>query len=141
MESVEYSACFFKLNNSKVIFRSAKITPTKTGQFVTLWKRSAMGPIEPYSYLDELDLFIVHVKKDNRLGHFVFPKAILISKGIITAEKKEGKRAMRVYPPWDITTSKQAQKTQEWQLLYFIEIPSDDSIDVAGVKLLYQNSN
>ena len=35
-ESHDYDACTFLLNNKYVLFRSAKITPTKNGQFVTL---------------------------------------------------------------------------------------------------------
>jgi len=38
-ESAEYCAYTFDLNNRRITFRLAKITPTKIGQFVTLWKR------------------------------------------------------------------------------------------------------
>ena len=37
-ESQEYGACTFRLNDLKIKFRISKITPTKTGQFVTIWK-------------------------------------------------------------------------------------------------------
>src|SRR5688500_18422013 len=33
-ESKEYCACSFEMNDKKIIFRVAKITPTKIGQFV-----------------------------------------------------------------------------------------------------------
>jgi hypothetical protein len=39
-ESSEYCAYRFEINTKKILFRQAKITPTKTGQFVTLWKRN-----------------------------------------------------------------------------------------------------
>ena len=39
-ESSEYCAHRFEINNKKILFRQAKITPTKIGQFVTLWKRN-----------------------------------------------------------------------------------------------------
>jgi len=52
----------------------------------------------------------------------VFPKSELINKGIITTNKKDGKRGFRVYPKWNKTTNKQAEKTQKWQLNYFYEI-------------------
>ena len=39
-ESAEYAAHRFEINNLKILFRQAKITPTKVGQFVTLWKRT-----------------------------------------------------------------------------------------------------
>jgi hypothetical protein len=37
-ESQEYAACSFRLNDLKIIFRVSKITPAKTGQFVTMKK-------------------------------------------------------------------------------------------------------
>lgn len=129
-ESSEYGACTFVLNNLNIRYRTAKITPTKTGQFVTLWKRINQGSIQPFDSTDPIDLFIVSTRKDNNFGLFIFPKSILITKEIVT-DKKEGKRAIRVYPPWDITTSKQAQKTQKWQLDYFLEIQKNNLFDIA----------
>lgn len=55
-------------------------------------------------------------------GQFVFPKSVLHEKSLVSKEGHGGKQAMRVYPPWDVTENKQAQKTQAWQLLYFFEI-------------------
>lgn len=130
LESAEYGACRFILNNSNILFRTAKITPTKTGQFVTLWKRINQGPIQPFDSTDLIDLFLISVRKENHFGLFIFPKSVLMAKEIIS-DKKEGKRAIRVYPPWDITTSKQAQKTQKWQLDYFMEIQNSNSFDIA----------
>lgn len=140
-ESTEYDAHQFELNQSKVVFRVAKITPTKIGQFVTLWKRIAKGPIQPFNLSDDLDFFVINTQREDRLGQFVFPKAILSQQGIITTNSKEGKRAIRVYPPWDITISKQAQKTQQWQLNYFLEIPQDKPLDINRAKLLYTSEN
>jgi hypothetical protein len=136
-ESAEYGACTFELNKRSVKFRVAKITPTKTGQFVTLWKRNGKGPIQPYDVSDAVDLFIISTRKDKHFGQFIFPKSILCEKGIISNNSKEGKRAIRVYPPWDITTSKQAQKTQKWQLDFFLEIPHNDIVDTDRSKMLY----
>lgn len=121
-ESQEYGACTFKMNNKIVIFRVAKITPTKIGQFVTLWKRIGSGPIMPYDIADSVDLFVISVRNSSHFGQFVFSKEVLWQKGIVSKNGIGGKRAMRVYPPWDITNSSQAQKTQAWQLLYFVEI-------------------
>jgi hypothetical protein len=134
-ESSEYGACTFSLNNLNILFRIAKITPTKTGQFVTLWKRINQGPIQPFDSADPIDLFIISTRKENNFGMFVFPKSVLITKEIVS-DKKEGKRAIRVYPPWDITTSKQAQKTQKWQLDYFLEIQEDQTKDLNRIKSL-----
>lgn len=136
-ESKDYDAYQFELNALKILFRVAKTTPTKVGQFVTLWKRMGKGSIQPFDLSDDIDLFIINTKSGDDFGQFVFPKSVLCQQGILTTDLKEGKRAIRVYPPWDITTNKQAQKTQKWQLDYFLEIPLDKSIDLNWAKLLY----
>lgn len=47
-QNAEYGAYVFNLNGLSIRFRAAKITPTKVGQFVTIWERSGDGPIQPY---------------------------------------------------------------------------------------------
>ncbi len=135
-ESKEYDACRFELNGRSIISRSAKVTPKKIGQFVTFWKRNEGGPIEPFSETDRIDFYAVNVRSENQFGQFVFPKSILIKKGIISTEKKEGKRAFRVYPKWDTTTNKQSERTQKWQLNYFYEI--NKSVDCNKIIELYE---
>ncbi len=138
-ESQEYGACDFTLNGFSVKFRAAKITPTKTGQFVTLWKREGLGPIQPFTQMDPIDLFIVSVRSEDAFGHFVFPKHVLAEHGVLTTKKKEGKRAIRVYPPWDIAENAQAKKSQRWQLEYFLETAMmGQPIDKEKLKKLYQ---
>lgn len=134
-ESKEYEACRFILNGLNVISRCAKITPNKAGQFVTFWKRNGNGPIEPFHETDPIDFFLVNVRADDKFGQFVFPKSVLIEKGVITSFKKEGKRAIRVYPIWDEAKSKQAERTQKWQLDYFYEI--GEEINLEKVNGLY----
>ena len=121
-ESKEYDACRYELNGLKIISRSAKITPKKIGQFVTFWKRDKNGPIEPFHKADSFDFYVINVRNSNWCGQFVFPKSILIEKGIITTDPKDGKRGFRVYPIWDKVQNKQAAKTQKWQIAYFYEI-------------------
>lgn len=123
-ESAEYGASEFTLNNHSIKFRVGKITPTKVGQFVTFWKRIGKGPILPYDFNDSFDLLIVSARCENHLGQFIFPKAVLCEKGIVSCHGKEGKRAMRIYPPWDKTDNAQAKRTQTWQLQYFINFDS-----------------
>jgi len=121
-EGNEYAACRFQLSKWDIIYRNAKITPKKTGQFVTFWKRNENGVTAPLSDKDLFDFYIITVSVNDTIGQFVFPKVILIDKGIISTSKKEGKRGFRVYPPWDTATNKQAVKTQQWQLDYYYEI-------------------
>lgn len=135
-ESTDYAACRFQLNGRSIICRNAKITPKKVGQFVTFWKRSQNGPIEPFQNSDPFDFFVVNVQLGSRSGQFVFPKSVLIQKAIISTAKKEGKRAFRVYPNWDQPKSKQAKRSQKWQLDYFFEL--EDSLGLERANRLYQ---
>lgn len=41
--SSEYGACRLGLDDYTIVFRVAKTTPTKIGQFVTIWKRPIQG--------------------------------------------------------------------------------------------------
>lgn len=140
VESEEYGAFTFEMNEMRVKFRVSKITPTKIGQFVTLWKRVGDGVILPYDLDDSIDLFIVSARKGGNFGQFVFPKTVLFDKGIVSKEGKGGKRAIRIYPPWDIADSRQAKKTQAWQLTYFFEIPAASYIDISKVQKLFQKA-
>ncbi len=136
IESFEYDACRFQLNRMNVVCRNAKITPKKVGQFVTFWKRNEKGVIEPFFETDKIDFYLVNVRTDKQFGQFVFPKSVLVEKRIISTDKKEGKRAFRVYPSWDIAKSKQAEQSQKWQLGYFYEI--GNIIDFKKVIDLYK---
>ncbi len=136
LESIEYGACSFELNGKTIQYRVSKITPTKTGQFVTIWKRNKDGISEPFSILDDLDFIIITSKSGDNFGQFIFPKSVLADKGIITRNDKGGKRGIRVYPPWDIATNKQAEKTQLWQTKYFLTIKKDNSTDLDLIKKL-----
>lgn len=135
LEGIEYDACQFELNGMKIISRSAKITPKKAGQFVTFWKRNQNGKTAPYSQNDPFDFYVINVNYGDRYGQFVFPKSELINKGFITSEKMKGKRGFRVYPVWDKTQNKQAEKTQKWQMNYFYEI--NKTIHLKKVRELY----
>lgn len=136
LESKAYDACQFKLNGMDIISRNAKITPKKAGQFVTFWKRNGTGAIEPFFETDCFDFYIVNVRNENQYGQFVFPKSEFIKKEIISTHNKEGKRAIRVYPSWDIPKNKQAEKTQKWQLNYFYDLK--DQTDLKRVTELYK---
>lgn len=140
-ESVEYGACSFKLNGKKIQHRVSKITPTKTGQFVTIWKRNKEGITEPFDISDDIDFIIITSKSEDNFGQFIFPKSVLAENGIITRNGKEGKRGIRVYPPWDIPTNKQAIKTQSWQTKYFLTIKNDNTIDLDLIKNLFTKTN
>lgn len=106
----------FELDGQKIIGRISKITPTKTGQFVTIWKRNKKGTTEPFDIQDDFEFIIIISKSGESIGQFIFPKSVLAEKGIISQDKKNGKRGIRMYPPWDTVTNKQAAKTQTGRL-------------------------
>ena len=89
-ESTEYAAYRFQLNGLAVVYREAKITPTKIGQFVTLWKRNTNGIIEPFEISDAIDFVVINTRDKQRFGQFVFPKAVLFSKGVFSGNNKKG---------------------------------------------------
>jgi len=136
-ESVEYGACSFELNGRFIQHRVAKITPTKAGQFVTIWNRSQDGKTEPFDSSDDIDFIIITARKGDSFGQFIFPKALLTEKGIITHNCKDGKRGIRVYPPWDSMASTQAKQTQSWQRKYFLEVGNDELLDLDWVRQLF----
>lgn len=135
-EAKEYSGCSFMLNHMNIKFRTAKITPTKTGQFVTLWKRNEKGVTTPFEYNDNFDFYLIAAYKEENAGVFIFPKEILMQKGILSNEKKTGKRGIRVYPTWDTVENNQATATQKWQTQYFLELTSNREQDLQRARLL-----
>lgn len=137
-ESAEYNACIFFLDQRAVKFRTAKITPTKTGQFVTLWKRDAAGITQPHDASDPTELYIISTRKDNLCGQFVFPRSVLVQQGILSSAGKEGKRGFRVYPPWDKAANPQAIRTQKWQLEFFLDLSDGTLKDMTRAGNLYK---
>jgi len=137
LECEEYFGHNFSLNNFKIKFRKAKITPTKNGQFVTLWRRNFDGKTEPFNASDDFDFYIISTENDTQFGFFLFPKKVLVEKQILTDNQKEGKRGFRVYPNWDEPESKQAEKTKSWQTKYFIDISNNNNVDFNKFKKYY----
>ena len=79
-ESQEYAASEFTINHRNIKYRVAKITPTKVGQFVTLWKRIGSGPIQPFDMEDRVDLFVISVRSSEHFGQFVSQKVYCTKK-------------------------------------------------------------
>lgn len=127
-ESADYGACGFTLDGLSVRFRVARTTPTKAGQFVTVWKRSAGGPIQPFDAADPVDLFVISTREGEDFGQFVFPREVLRERNIVSTDGVGGKRAFRVYPPWVTTTSRQARGTQAWQVEHFLRLSGEDEL-------------
>ena len=124
-ESSDYGACRAELHGLRqvlhLVLRVAKTTPTKTGQFVTVWKRAHAGAeIAPLDDGDAIDLVIIFASDDSQHGYFIFPRAVLLEQGVMSRAGQGGKRALRVYPPWCAPPSRQALRTQRWQAACFV---------------------
>lgn len=136
-ESAEYGACRLGLAGRNVLFRVAKTTPTKIGQFVTVWKRPLpTDEIAPLDAGDGVDFVIVSVGDASHRGQFVFDRQALLKHGVMSRGGEGGKRAIRVYPPWSKPVVKEAIRTQGWQLRYFVPIYPDDAGAAARLRVL-----
>ncbi|MFI1652041.1 MepB family protein [Streptomyces avidinii] len=136
-ESADYAAHTFTLDGRSVRFRAARTTPTKVGQFVTVWKRSPGGPIQPFDAADPVDLFVIGTRDGDHFGQFVLPMEALRRHGVVSTDGSGGKRAFRVYPPWVTTTNRQAGSAQAWQLDHFLHLPQDGRVDLDRARELY----
>ncbi|WP_229074997.1 MepB family protein [Actinoplanes sp. DH11] len=137
-ESADYCAHSFLVNGLSIRFRTGRTTPTKIGQFVTLWARSESGPIRPLSTADAVDLVVISTRQAGHFGQFVFPLEALCERGIVASTDSGGKRGFRVYPPWATTVSRQAINTQAWQLAYFLPVDDGMPLDIVRTRELYQ---
>jgi len=134
-ESLAYAACSFYLNEKKIEYRVSKITPAKSGQFVSIWKRNENGLTVPYDSSDDFDFLVISSRTKDNWGQFIFPKAALVSNGIISKLGIGGKRGIRVYATWDRVLNKQAEKTKSWQTKYFIAF---NQIDKSLFEILHK---
>jgi hypothetical protein len=144
-ESAEYGAYAFTVDGRSVRFRVAKTTSTKVGGFVTVWQRSEAGPIRPFDAADGVDLFVISTRDGGRLGQFVFSAEVLRERDIVSTDGVGGKRGFRVYPPWVVTTGRQARSTQVWQVERFLPLTLEEGerdgerarVDVDRARALY----
>ncbi len=127
LENQKYSAHIAKSTTLSLAFRSAKTTSTKTGQFVTLWQRGSDNAIHPYHINTAPDYFVIYTYSNTQAGYFLFSKITLAKNGVISTHEKEGKRAIRIYPPWSKNLNNQAAKTQKWQSQNFYALSSNVS--------------
>ncbi|MBR9330935.1 multidrug transporter [Staphylococcus aureus] len=119
----DYEALTFSFKEETYQSRLAKKTPTKAGYFVTCWTKDENNCNQPYSKVEEAfaDYLMIIVIDEELSGYFLFPRELLVEKGILTTFEHKGKMAFRVYPKWCNQLNKTAGQTQKWQCKYFFE--------------------
>ncbi|MBR9316035.1 multidrug transporter [Staphylococcus aureus] len=118
----DYEALTFSFKEETYQSRLAKKTPTKAGYFVTCWTKDENNCNQPYSKVEEFADYLMIIVIDEELsGYFLFPRELLVEKGILTTFEHKGKMAFRVYPKWCNQLNKTAGQTQKWQCKYFFE--------------------
>ncbi len=85
---------------------------------------------------DTFDFVVVGVADAAHRGQFVFDRQALLKHGVMSRDGQGGKRAIRVYPPWSRPVAKDAIKTQQWQLRYFVDLAPQDAGAVARLRQL-----
>lgn len=117
----DYEALTFSFKEETYQSRLAKKTPTKAGYFVACWTKDENNCKQPYSKEAFADYLMIIVIDEELSGYFLFPRELLVEKGILTTFEHKGKMAFRVYPKWCNQLNKTAGQTQKWQCKYFFE--------------------
>ncbi|MGX7265425.1 MepB family protein [Enterococcus crotali] len=134
-QNKEYEGVTFSIGKQTFRSRKAKRTPKKAGYFVVFWEKDDQNKNQPYDGRTAPDKLVITVFDQEKKGQFIFPKELLIKKGILSHEKVVGKMALRVYPTWLDELNRTASATQRWQAPFFIDLTAKP--DVEKLKKLY----
>ncbi|MBU7396629.1 MepB family protein, partial [Staphylococcus aureus] len=80
----DYEALTFSFKEETYQSRLAKKTPTKAGYFVTCWTKDENNCNQPYSKEAFADYLMIIVIDEELSGYFLFPRELLVEKGILT---------------------------------------------------------
>lgn len=134
-QNEEYEGALFSIGNRTFRSRKGKRTPKKQGYFVVFWEKDQENKNKAYDFSTAPDKLIVTILEDEHAGQFIFPKAILAERAILSTEKNKGKMALRVYPSWSTPLNKTAAATQNWQLPFFADLTNICEVEL--LKKLY----
>lgn len=126
-QNSDYESGVARIGNEQWRIRTARITSTKPGAFVAVWKRGECGSTRPFTADESFSGLLVFVEEQERFGVFQFTKAHLISLGYVSSALHPGKRGFRVYPAWCADLNSQASRTQRVQGAAFSELPPGDA--------------
>jgi hypothetical protein len=139
VDGLDYDGIEYTVSGLRIVGRFARITPTKNGAFVAVWRRAADGGTRPFEVADPFDAFTIAVREGASFGLFVFPKAALVGYGVVSAGRSGavpddgggdgtrlrtsiGKRGFRLYAPWVAPSSRQAERSQAQQAPHFLDL-------------------
>ncbi|CAM2991820.1 MepB family protein [Prescottella defluvii] len=129
-DNADYGAAVSDVGRTAIRFRVGKLTPTKVGLFVSVWRRAVGGSTEPFPAEDGVGGLVVTAREGERFGAFAFPAGVLASRGIVSVDGVGGKRGFRVYPLWSATSNPQAKRSQAWQCDWFLDLSDEDAVDL-----------
>ncbi|WGD36793.1 MepB family protein [Lysinibacter sp. HNR] len=118
-QNSNYQSGVVRLNGELWRIRTARVTPTKPGAFVAVWKRNERGKTQPFDTDDPATGLLVFVEERDRFGVFRFQACQLEIMGITASVSQPGKRGFRLYPSWCRALNTQAAHTQHEQALAF----------------------
>ncbi|WP_226894993.1 MepB family protein [Oceanobacillus oncorhynchi] len=134
-QNMEYEGTTFTIHENMYRSRLAKRTSKKNGYFVVFWEKDANHCNQPYAYSESPDKIMISIIDKDLKGQFIFPKLLLLEKGILRKIDNKGKMAIRVYPTLEKSLNNAAKKTQAWQMPYFIDVSNE--IDWRRLTALY----
>ncbi|WP_404497710.1 MepB family protein [Arthrobacter sp. GAS37] len=123
----DYESGVARIGKEQWRIRTARITSTKPGAFVAVWKRGEGGSTRPFTAAESMSGLLVFVEEQGRFGVFQFTKAHLISLGYVSSDLHPGKRGFRVHPAWCTDLNPQASRTQSSQGVAFVELPPSNA--------------
>lgn len=123
-ERGDYESGVVRLGSAVWRLRTARVTPTKPGAFVAVWRRDDQGETRPFRCDESTAGLLVFVQDRTRFGVFRFTSAHLADLGVTQSPAHPGKRGFRVYPAWCTGINPQAERTQRAQASAFTELGS-----------------
>jgi hypothetical protein len=124
-ENADYGAALVTVGDKALRVREARVTPTKPGAFVSVWRRAAEGGTEPFPAADAGDGLLVFVAEGAHEGVFCFTVEHLGELGVTRSQTSPGKRGFRVYPPWCAGLNPQASRAQRAQASAFTDLSAE----------------
>lgn len=118
----DYESGRVKIDADTWRIRTARVTPTKPGAFVAVWRRAQDGNTEPFSSSDECEGLMVFVRDGSKFGVFTFSREHLVELGVVQSTRAPGKRGFRVYPSWCANLNEQATRAQRAQASAFADL-------------------